>query len=158
MQEFCDLISVEFSPGCDPPAVTPLSTIRYLCESGRAGYFVHFVREGFPQWMTLCKLEEALIDNKQNEDFFFSVGSVASEPEIQGWLEYEDYIIIPYGPQMQQESGDQMGVWTREDFDELDYSLCAFSPATDESGILLNGMLKELGSDRYPLGECVAVA
>lgn len=151
MHEFCDLISVEFSAGCDPLAVAPLSTISYLCESGKAGYFVHFLSEGFAQWETLCKLEEALIDNRQNEDWVFVVGSIASEPEIQGWLEYEDYILIPYGPEMQK-GGDQMGVWTRADFDELDYSLAAWCPAADDSGIRLNAMVKQTCPERYPLG------
>lgn len=151
MNEFCSLVSVEFSAGCDPPSVKPLSIISYLCEAGRAGRFVHFLGEGFPQWMTLCGLEEALCDNRQNDDFVFVVGSIASEPEIQGWLEYEDYILIPYGPEMQK-GGDQMGVWTRADFDELDYSVVAFSPAADESGIRLNAMVKETCPERFPLG------
>ena len=146
------MVSVEFSAGCDPLSCPPLSTISYLCEAGKAGFFVHFLSEGFPQWMTLCKLEEALVDNKQNEDFIFVVGSITSEPEIQGWLEYEDYILIPYGPKMQQASGDQMGVWTRDDFDELDYSVVAFCPASDESGMILNGMVKATCPARYPLG------
>jgi len=149
--DFCSLFSVEFSAGCDPPAVKPLSIISYLCEAGKAGHFVHMLSEGFPQWLTLCKLEEALIDNRQEEDFIFVVGSIASEPEIEGWLEYEDYILIPYGPEMQK-GGDQMGVWTRDDFDELGYSLCAWAPVCDESGILLNAMVKETCPQRYPLG------
>lgn len=152
MYEFCDLVSVEFSAGCDPPSVTPLSTISYLCEAGKAGYFVHNLREGFPQWMTLCRLEEALIDNRQNEDFVFVVGSIVGEPEIEGWLEYEDYILVPYGPLMQQASGDQIGCWTRDDFDELDYSVVAFCPAADDSGILLNQQVKATCPARYPLG------
>lgn len=152
MYEFCDLISVEFSAGCDPPSVKPLDTISYLCESGKAGYFVHNLREAFPQWMTLCRMEEALVDNKQEEDFVFVVGSITGEPEIQGWLEYEDHVLIPYGPKMQQASGDQMGVWTRENFDELDYSVVAFCAASDESGMILNGMVKATCPERYPLG------
>jgi len=152
MHEFCEMFSIEFSAGCDPLAVTPLSTISYLCEAGKAGRFVHFLREGFPQWLTLCELEAALIDNRQNEDFVFVVGSITSEPEIEGWLEYEDYILIPYGPKMQEASGDQLGVWTRDDFDQLDYSVVAFCPASDESGILLNRMVKATCPERYPLG------
>ena len=152
MNEFCSLVSVEFSAGCDPPAVTPLSTIEWLSEAGKAGYFVHNLREGFPQWMTLCRLEEALVDNKQHEDFIFVVGSIPSEPEIEGWLEYLDYVLIPYGPKMQQASGDQLGVWIREDFDELDYAVVAFCAASDESGILLNRIVKETCPERYPLG------
>jgi len=152
MHEFCEMFSIEFSAGCDPLSVTPLSTISYLCEAGKAGFFVHNLREAFPQWMTLCRLEEALIDNKQNEDFVFVVGSIASEPEIEGWLEYEDYILIPYGPLMQEASGDQLGVWTRADFDELDYSVVAFCPAADDSGIVLNKMVKATCPARYPLG------
>jgi len=108
--------------------------------------------EGFPQWLTLCKLEEALIDNRQEEDFIFVVGSIASEPEIEGWLEYEDYIVVPYGPSMQAASGDQLGCWAREDFDQLDYSVYAFTPAADESGMILNGMVKATCPERYPLG------
>ena len=152
MFEFSNMFSVEFSAGCDPDAVEPLSIISYLCEAGRAGFFVHFLREGFPQWLTLCKLEEALIDNRQNEDFVFVVGGVVGEPEIEGWLEFGDYILIPYGPKMQQASGDQMGVWTREDFDELDYSVYAFCPADDDSGMVLNRMVKVVCPERYPLG------
>ena len=151
MHEFCPLISVEFSAGCDPPSVTPLSIISYLCEAGKAGFFVHNLREAFPQWMTLCRLEEALIDNRQNEDWVFVVGSITGEPEIQGWLEFEDYILIPYGPEMQK-GGDQLGVWTRDDFDELDYSAAAFCPAADDSGMVLNRMVKETCPERYPLG------
>jgi len=152
VNEFCSLVSVEFSAGCDdPPSIKPLNTIRWLCESGKAGYFVHNLREAFPQWMTLCRLEEALVDNGQHENFIFVVGGVASEPEIEGWLEFGDFIIIPYGPKMQQ-GGDQMGVWARSDFDELDYSVYAFTPAADESGILLNAMVKETCPERYPLG------
>jgi len=108
--EFCNMFSIEFSAGCDPPSVTPLGIISYLCEAGKAGYFVHDLSEGFPQWMTLCRLEEALCDNRQNEDWVFVVGSIVGEPEIEGWMEYLDYILIPYGPKMQQASGDQMGV------------------------------------------------
>ena len=163
MHEFCEMFSIEFSAGCDPPSVTPLSIISYLCEAGKAGRFVHFLREGFPQWLTLCELEAALIDNKQNEDFVFVVGSIVGEPEIEGWLEYtardeitdevlQDYILIPYGPKMQEASGDQLGVWTRDDFDELDYSVVAFCPAADDSGIVLNRMVKATCPKRYPLG------
>ena len=153
MFEFSNMFSVEFSAGCDPPAVEPLSIITWLCEAGKAGHFVHNLREGFPQWMTLCRLEEALVDNKQNEDWVFVVGSIAGEPEIEGWLEYEDYILIPYGPKMQQASGDQLGVWTRDDFDELDYSVYAFCPADDDSGMVLNKIVKVVCPERYPLGD-----
>lgn len=146
------MISVEFSDGCDPPSVRPLSIISYLCEAGKAGRFVHFLGEGFPQWLTLCELEAALIDNRQNEDFVFVVGSVKSEPEIQGWLEHGDFVLIPYGPQMQQASGDQIGCWSRSDFDELEYSVVAFCPAADDSGILLNQQVKATCPARYPLG------
>src|SRR5665647_3456330 len=41
VNEFCTLFSVEFSAGCDPPSVKPLSIISYLCEAGKAGHFVH---------------------------------------------------------------------------------------------------------------------
>lgn len=152
MNEFCPLISVEFSAGCDPPAVRPLSIISYLCEAGKAGRFVHFLGEGFPQWMTLCELEEALVDNRQNENWLFVVGSIVGEPEIEGWLECDDYVLIPYGPKMQQASGDQMGVWLRSDFDELSYSVYAFCPAADDSGMVLNRMVKATCPARYPLG------
>jgi len=152
MHEFSDLFSIEFSAGCDdPPSIMPLGTIKYLCAAGKAGFFVHNLREAFPQWMTLCRLEEALIDNKQNEDWVFVVGSVVGEPEIQGWLEHGDFILIPYGPEMQK-GGDQMGVWLRSDFDELDYSVYAFCAADDDSGIILNRMVRETCPERYPLG------
>jgi hypothetical protein len=152
LNEFCTLFSIEFSAGCDdPPSIAPLANISYLCEAGKAGLFVHYLKEAKPQWDTLCQLEDALVNNKANEGFIFVIGSVASEPEIQGWLEFEDFIIIPYGPEMQK-SGDQMGVWGRSDFDQLDYSVVAFCPACDESGIILNKMVKETCPERYPLG------
>ena len=152
MNEFCPLISVEFSAGCDPPSVKPLSIISYLCETGRAGHFVHRIENAFPQWLTLCALEDALVDNKQNEDFVFVVGGVMGEPEIEGWMENGDFILVPYGPRMQHASGDQMGVWARDDFDELDYSVVAFCPAADDSGIVLNQQVKATCPARYPLG------
>ena len=146
------MVSVEFSAGCDPLSCPPLSTISYLCESGKAGYYVHNLQEGFPQWMTLCRMEEALIDNRQNEDWIFVVGSIVGEPEIQGWLEFGDFILVPYGPLMQHASGDQMGVWLRSDFDELSYSVYAFCPAADDSGMVLNKIVKVVCPERYPLG------
>jgi len=163
--EFSDLIDFRMFPDRDPDtcphgdsededafrASIPCGIINYLCEAGKAGYFVHFLREGFPQWMTLCRLEEALVDNRQNEGWVFVVGSLGGDEETQGWLEYEDWIIVPFGPD-NQKSGAQVGVWRRDDFDLLENTVVAFCAASDESGILLNRMVKATCPKRYPLG------
>ena|GEM_PF-1916843 len=165
MNEFCDLIDFRMFPDRDPDTCaygdsededafresTPCGIINYLCETGKAGYFVHFLSEGFPQWMTLCRLEEALVDNRQNEGFVFVVGSLGGDEETQGWLEYEDWIIVPFGPE-NQKPGTQVGVWRRDDFDLLENTVVAFSPAADDSGMVLNKIVKVVCPERYPLG------
>jgi len=165
LSEFCPLIDFRMFPDRDPDTCAygdsadedafresiPCGIINYLCEAGKAGFFVHFLENGFRQWDTLCKLEEALVDNRMAEGWVFVVGSLGGDEETQGWLEYEDWIIVPFGPE-NQKSGAQVGLWRRDDFDLMDYSVVAFCPASDESGILLNRMVKETCPERYPLG------
>jgi hypothetical protein len=121
-----------------------VNTIRWLAEAGKAGRFVHCLLEGFPQWTTLTALEDALIDNDACDGFTFVVGTIAADPEVRGWLEHGDFIIVPYGDK-RKSTGSDVGVWFREDFDAMDYTVQAVAPAGPESGILLNAQMKSLG-------------
>lgn len=124
----------------------PVDTLRSLAESGRAGRFVHMATEGFRQWDVTCALEDALIDSRQCDGWLFVVGSIADDPEVKGWLEYGDWIVVPYGPE-RSKRGSDVGVWHRRDFDELDYSITAMAEAGPDSGIKLNAIMRALGHD-----------
>jgi hypothetical protein len=142
MGEFCDVICFEAHSDGEPLAV-PI--IDWLCESGKAGHFVHFVTEGFRQWEILCALEQALIDTRQQQGWVFVVGHTPLDEEVKGWLEYEDWAIVPYGP-LHQQCGSDVGLWRCDDFYDSDPVILARTPAADESGIHVNRQLK-LGKD-----------
>lgn len=113
----------------------------WVAESGKAGRFCHYISEGFPQWETLCALEDGLIDAKQAAGWCFIVGTLDSDPEVRGWLEYMDWVVMPYGP-IRQQAGSDLGLWTRDDFDELEYTIHALADAGPGSGIVINRLLK----------------
>jgi len=116
--------------------------LRSLIETEAAGRYVHYALEGFPQWDTLCALEDVLIDTVRYEDWSFVVGTVANDAETKGWLEYKDWIVLPYSPARK---GSNIGIWSRVDWDELDYLVMGVAPAGPDSGILLNAISKSLG-------------
>lgn len=141
MGEFCNIISFEqHSDGW--PAV-PVGVIGHMAKTGKAGRFVHYIGEGFPQWDVLCALEDALVENDQEKGWMFAVGSMAEDIEVRGWLEYEDWILVPYGPVRKGEGGD-IGIWARDDFNELDVTLHAFSPVAADSAIHLNKIVRAI--------------
>ena len=120
-----------------------LQHIMDLVEGGRAGRFCHYILEGFPQWDTLCALEDVLIDNGVNKDWAFVVGRIADLPEVRGWMEYGDWVIVPLGPEGKQ-SGSEILAWDIIDFTtDVDYTAWARTEAAPGSGIILNRRLKE---------------
>lgn len=142
MSDFCNLI--QFSTYGDiGEECYPLDVIVNLCESGRAGMYVHTTENNYPQWAKLCALEEALVGSDMHEDFNFAVGKVKDDPEIRGWLEHGDTIIIPLGPKGQ-DTGTDVAVYHREVFDEMEYIVHAYAPASDDSAIFLNHQTREL--------------
>jgi hypothetical protein len=141
MGTFCNLI--QFVPHSEGWPLIPIDTINHLTESGKAGRFVHYCENSFPQWDVLCAFEDALVENDAHKDWVFVVGSMDDDPEVRGWLEYEDWIFVPLGPEGKR-SGSDVGVWSREDFDELDIIIHAFAPATDDSAIHLNKIVRAL--------------
>ena len=133
---FCDLIQVEqFSPGDCAPA----QVIQWLCETGKSGRFYHLVENHARQWEILCALEEALIEARVNKGWVFAVGRIDGDEETEGWLECEDWILMPYGPE-RAKVGSDMGIWAVNDFPGV---VWASTPAADESGIILNRVLKQ---------------
>jgi hypothetical protein len=137
---FEPLIQVEsFSDG----TCRGVQTIMDLAESGKAGRFVHYILEGFPQWQTLCALEDALIDNGVHKGWTFVVGRIADLPEVRGWMECEGWAIVPLGP-VGKQSGSDVLAWNIVDFTtDVDSTEWARTTAAPESGIVLNRMLKE---------------
>ena len=149
---FEPLIQVEsFSDGI----CRGVQTIMDLAESGKAGRFVHYILEGFPQWQTLCALEDALIDNGAHKGWIFVVGRIADLPEVRGWMECDGWAIVPFGPEGKR-SGSEIGVWSIVDFEaDVDYTEWARTAAAPESGIDLHRALRAgfyLGPDEC-LGE-----
>jgi len=142
MGEFCDVIQFEAHSDGEPNAV-PI--IGWLCETGKAGRFVHFVTEHFRQWETLCALEQALVDARQEQGWVFVVGHTPLDAEANGWLEYEDWVVLPYGP-MRQQSGSDVGLWRCDEFYDIydgnGPEVLARTDAADESGIYINRQLK----------------
>jgi hypothetical protein len=117
--------------------------VMWLAESGKAGRFVHYALEGFPQWDTLCALEDALIESRVNDGWEFVVGRIADLSDVRGWLECEGWVVVPYGP-VGKESGSDIGVWNIVDFTtDVDYTEWARADAAPESGTILNRALKE---------------
>lgn len=124
----------------------PANTIMDLVNSGKAGTFVHMCEEGFHQWHVLCALEDAIVINKKNKDWTFVAGHIEDMPNVRGWLEYEDWIIVP----------ERQGVvlaFSRDYLDSLKYDVVAFAPASDESAIVLNRIAKAINGSDYLLGE-----
>lgn len=125
---------------------TPANTISGLVRSGKAGTFVHMCEEGFPQWHVLCALEDALVANKKNKDWTFVAGHIDDMPDVRGWLEYEDWVIIP-------DKKGVVSIFDRDYLDSLAYDVVAFAPASDESAIALNRIAKAIHGKDYMLGE-----
>jgi len=150
--DFDDLIQIEQHSGGISTAAT---IVGWMVESRKGGRFVHYQLEGFPQWQTLCALEDALIDNDVNEGWEFVVGRIADMAEVRGWMEYDGWVVVPYGPE-QKQSGSDIGVWSSVDFTtDVEYDEWARADAAPESGIVLNAWLKQtfhLGPDES-LGE-----
>lgn len=137
---FCELIQFEqFSGGdCDGA-----KTIMDLVETGRAGRFAHLIECHDKQWAILCALEDALIDTHNQEGWMFVVGRLAEDEEVEGWLEYDGWVIMPYGPKRATELGSDVALTTVEDFYEQELEDWARTPVADDSGIILNKVLKE---------------
>ena len=121
----------------------PVGIVNYLCETGKAGRFVHNVENKGSQWDTLCALEDALVDARQNDGFTFVVGKMKDREEVRGWMEYKDVILVPYGPKDQNLHNSDVGVYSREEFDAMEYTIHAMAEAADDSGIVLNFQLRE---------------
>jgi len=138
--EFCDVIQFEAHSDGEPNAV---AVINWLCETGKAGRFVHFVAEGYRQWEILCALEQALVDTRQERGWVFVVGHTLFDEDAKGWLEYEDWVILPYG-EMRRKAGSDVGLWRCDDFYRDEYSpvILARTDVADESGIYINRQLK----------------
>jgi hypothetical protein len=128
---------------CSLGISTAVDILREVVESEGASQYVHFAIEGFPQWLTLCALEDAFIANNLCTGWSFVVGATEDDALIKGWLEYEDWIVVPRSPAT--ERGAHISVWSREDWDEGEYTVRAVSPAGPESGIVLNAISKSLG-------------
>lgn len=141
MGDFCNVVAFERfgKVECDEP----VGIIEWLCEAGKAGRFVHYVENQFPNWDTVCALEDALVDCRMEENFIFVVGNMKEDVEVNGWLEYEDCIIVPYGPK-RQSSGSDVGLYSRDTFDKMEYVIHALSECADDSGMKLNKIAREI--------------
>jgi hypothetical protein len=144
VNESCDLLQIEqFGDFLSAAA----NTVMWLCESGHVGRFLHMNREGFSNYEQCCALEDALIDTDKCAGWAFVVGRIADDDETRAWLECGDEIVLPYGP-ARKEQGSDMGVWSRDLWDETDYTVRAVAEAGPDSGIVLNRIVKALG---YPV-------
>jgi hypothetical protein len=141
MGDFCDIVQFEAHSDGDPAAPT---IIGWLCETGKAGRFVHYAVEGFRQWETLCALEQALVDARQERDWTFVVGHTPLDEEARGWLEHEDWVVMPYGKE-RRGGGSDVGLWRCDDFYESEPEVLARTNAADDSGIHINRQLKQNG-------------
>lgn len=149
--DFESIIRWEQHGDGEPEAI---GIINWLCETGKAGHFVHRITEGFPQFMTLCALEDALVECKQEDGWAFVCGCIFGDDETKGWLEHGDWIVVPFGPTLQQ-GGYHGAMWTREAFDALNYQVWALTDCADDSAMVLNRMMREsfrIGPDES-LGE-----
>jgi len=149
MSEFCELISIDVHSDGDCEAA---GIIAWLAESGKAGRFVHSIDCGAKPWESLCALEDALIDTRQNKGWTFIAGQLPGDPEAHGWMEYQGWIVLPYGEEGRR-SGSEIGVWSKEDFAELEPVILATAPAADDSGIIINRQLKLMEEINSILGE-----
>ena len=121
----------------------PLDIINDLCESGKAGRFVHYVENGSSQWDKLCALEDALVDHRKHNGFMFVVGERNNDIEVRGWMEYSDLIIVPFGPE-RQKKGMDVGVYDRSVFDSKPYTIHAMTPCSEDSAIHINKQVREI--------------
>ena len=136
---------------CEPGA-----TIKWLCETGKTGRFLHMAENHARQWYVLCALEDALIDAGVNNGWLFVVGRLGSDQEVQGWMVCDGWAIVPFGPARSKSTGYHLGVyelsgWTAE----VEPDVWAATPAEPESGTILNRALRasfHLGPDEC-LGE-----
>jgi hypothetical protein len=146
---FCNVICFDQFGDEDAPDSPVKDIIEGMCDSGKAGLFVHQMENGFPQWECLCSLEAALVENGLNKDWIFVVGMIEGDDETEGWLEYahnEDvWVVIPRGPLGKENWGSDVAVINREDFDETDYKVFVFASAADDSAMKMNKILKALG-------------
>ena len=138
MSEFTPLIVMEHHSDGTPVAT---EVIRWLVGSGRGGRFVNHIDSAGPQWETLCALEDVLIDSGQNKGWTFVAGHIDGDDETVGWLEYEGWVVVPYGPD-RKKGGRDLGVWRRDDFDRLSPVVFATAAAAPDSGIVINRQLR----------------
>ena len=138
MSEFTLLIIIEQHSDGTPAAT---GVIQWLIESGKSDRFVHYIDSGYPQWEILCALEDALIDSRQNEGWTFVAGHIDGDDETGGWLEYDGWVVMPYGPE-RKKGGTDLGIWRRDDFDILSPVVFATAAAAPDSGIVINRQLR----------------
>ena len=138
MSEFMVLIAIEQHSDGTPAAA---GVIQRLIESGKGGRFVHAIDDGHSQWEILCALEDALIDAGQNDGWTFVAGRIEDDGETRGWLEHDDWVVMPYGPE-RRKAGTDIGLWYRDDFDALSPVVFATAPAAPDSGIVINRQLR----------------
>jgi hypothetical protein len=148
MSEFTPLVCIEQHGDGDCDAAT---VIQWVCETGKAGRFVHFIDCGHTNWELCCALEDGLIETRQNEGWTFVAGRLAGDKETTGWLTYQDWVVLPYGPE-RKKSGSDIGIWHESEFEYE--AVYATAPAADDSGIVINAQLRLMEQiDAIELGE-----
>jgi hypothetical protein len=117
----------------------PVRTLSSLAERGKLGVSLHRIINHYPNWDKLCGLEDDLIASGEGKGWTLVLGKAARLDEVSGWLEYGGWVVVPYGPRQQEASGNDFGVWSRDEFyEEYEPVISARAPAGDESGILIN--------------------
>lgn len=132
--------------------------VRQLEDMGLSGQLELTMKSlAYPKdnWFRVCSLEEDLLHDAERhagpEDWNITMGEVVMLEGITGWLEYtdaeEDFIILPYGAEMQEEKATDIAIITREEWEEHFMPIVhAVVPICDASGMMLNRAKEEVSS------------
>lgn len=138
----------------------PATIIQDLCEvTGKGGRFIDACANQRDSWLTLCFLEDDLIELGWEKGWSIVVGSLDEgqpivsrldpvpsyngwESGLYGWAEYGDSVILFNGAENRAKTGDDLFLYSASDFlEDFRPSVAADSAFADYSGRRLNLLL-----------------
>jgi len=133
---------------------TPVQLLSSLATRGKLGRFTGAVTERRGTWTCICLLEDDLLHCGEEEDWQIVVGTCAeleNVPEYVGWgqvsvwLEHGDWVLTLCSPDEQEETGNDIVVWERNEFCEhCATAVIAQAPFARDSSVKLNAALHHI--------------
>lgn len=133
---------------------TPVQLLSSLAARGKVGRFVRAVIERRSTWDSICLLEDDLLQCGEEKGWQIVVGVCADLDDVPAyvgwghvsvWLEYGDWALTLSGSSEQQETGNDIVVWERDEFYEVCAALAiARAPFGRDSAVRLNAVFRHI--------------